>query len=79
VLRAALSAYDQLIGLDLDDLSVDGSITKAPCGGEVAGRSPVDRGKHGTKRSVACDDQAFRCTWSRRGPTITTRRCWSPP
>jgi hypothetical protein len=44
-----------MIGLDLDDLSVDGSITKAPCGGEVSGRSPVDRGKQGTKRSVACD------------------------
>ena len=34
---------------------MDGSITKSPCGGEVAGRSPVDRGKQGTKRSVACD------------------------
>jgi hypothetical protein len=34
---------------------VDGCITKAPCGGEVAGRSPVDRGKQGTKRSVASD------------------------
>ena len=55
VLRAALAGYDQMIGLDLDDLSVDGSITKAPGGGEVAGRSPVDRGKQGTKRSVACD------------------------
>src|SRR3954451_650633 len=59
LLRAALAAYDQLIGLDLDDLSVDGWITKAPCGGEVAGRSPVDRGKQGTKRSVACDDQGI--------------------
>ena len=34
---------------------MDGCITKAPCGGEVAGRSPVDRGKQGMKRSVACD------------------------
>ncbi len=41
-----------MLGLDLDDLSVDGSITKSPCGGEVSGRSPVDRGKQGTKRSV---------------------------
>ena len=55
VLRPALAGYDQMIGLELDDLSVDGSITKSPCGGEVAGRSPVDRGKQGTKRSVACD------------------------
>ena len=28
---------------------------KAPCGGEVAGRSPVDRGKQGLKRSTVVD------------------------
>ena len=44
-----------MIGLDLHELAVDGCITKAPCGGEVAGRSPVDRGKQGMKRSVASD------------------------
>jgi transposase len=48
----ALQAYDRMIGLELDDLAVDGCITKAPGGGEVAGRSPVDRGKQGLKRSV---------------------------
>jgi transposase len=47
----ALDAYDQMIGLDLADLAVDGCTTKAPCGGECAGRSPVDRGKGGMKRS----------------------------
>jgi transposase len=50
-----LAAYNQVVGLVLDDISVDGCITKAPCGGEMAGRSPVDRGKQGTKRSVAVD------------------------
>ena len=40
----ALQVYDRMIGLELDDLAVDGCITKAPSGGEVAGRSPVDRG-----------------------------------
>jgi hypothetical protein len=48
----ALRAYDRMLGLELDDLAVDGCITKAPGGGEVAGRSPVDRGKGGLKRSV---------------------------
>jgi len=47
-----LEAYERMIGLDLDDLAVDGCITKAPSGGEVAGRSPVDRGKQGLKRSI---------------------------
>jgi Transposase DDE domain len=55
LLRIGLQAYDRMIGLELADLAVDGSITKSPCGGEVSGRSPVDRGKQGTKRSVACD------------------------
>lgn len=51
----ALQAYDQMIGLGLAEISVDGCITKAPSGGEKAGRSPVDRGKQGLKRSVASD------------------------
>lgn len=55
LLRDSLAAFDRMIGLDLADLSVDGSITKSPCGGEVSGRSPVDRGKQGTKRSVVTD------------------------
>jgi len=51
----ALEAYDEFIGLHLADVAVDCCITKAPCGGEKAGRSPVDRGKRGIKRSVAVD------------------------
>ena len=52
---AALDAYEEMIGLDLADVAVDGCITKAPCGGECAGRSPVDRGKGGMKRSQLSD------------------------
>jgi hypothetical protein len=51
----ALRAYDRMLGLDLADVAVDGCLTKAPSGGEVAGRSPVDRGKQGLKRSVATE------------------------
>ncbi|MGH9096856.1 MAG: transposase, partial [Acidimicrobiales bacterium] len=29
----ALAAYDKIIGLDLSDASVDGSLHKSPCGG----------------------------------------------
>lgn len=50
-----LEAYDRIIGLELSDIAVDGCITKAPCGGEKAGKSPVDRGKQGIKRSTAVD------------------------
>jgi hypothetical protein len=52
----ALRAYDQMIGLDLADVAVDGCITKAPSGGERAGPSPVDRRKGGLKRPVATGD-----------------------
>jgi transposase len=48
-------ADDQLFGLELDHRAVDGCITKAPCGGQVAGPSPVDRRKQGLKRSVLTD------------------------
>jgi len=51
----ALQAYDKMIGLELEELAADGCITKAPGGGAVAGRSPVDRGKGGLKRSVVTD------------------------
>jgi IS5 family transposase len=50
-----LGAYDRIIGLELSEVAVDCCITKAPCGGEKAGRSPVDRGKRGLKRSMAVD------------------------
>jgi transposase len=50
-----LAAYDQLFGLELAQLAVDGCITKAPCGGQTAGPSPVDRRKQGLKRSVAVE------------------------
>ena len=52
---ACLDAYETMIGLDLADVAVDGCTTKAPCGGECAGRSPVDRGKGGLKRSQLSD------------------------
>ena len=53
--QLCLNAYDKMIGLDLANLVVDGCIVKAPCGGEAAGRSPVDRGKQGTNRSLLVD------------------------
>ena len=53
--RIVREAYDRIVGLELEEVAVDCCITKAPCGGEKAGRSPVDRGKRGIKRSVAVD------------------------
>ena len=36
---------------------MDGTMTKAPLGGEETGKNPTDRGKLGTKRSVLTDGQ----------------------
>lgn len=47
------------IGLQLAEVAVDGCIAKAPCGGEKAGKSPVDRGKQGIKRSTAVDGRGI--------------------
>src|SRR5215208_4897768 len=51
----ARDSYDRTIGLELSDIAVDCCITKAPCGGEMAGKSPVDRGRRGLFRSGAVD------------------------
>jgi len=51
----ALAAYDWIIGLQLADITADGCISKAPCGGDKSGPSPVNRRKGGLKRSTATD------------------------
>ncbi|MCI3222003.1 IS5 family transposase [Streptomyces sp. NP-1717] len=53
--QIALQSYDRIVGLVLDQIAIDGSITKAPGGGEAAGRSPVDCGKQGLTRSGMTD------------------------
>jgi len=57
--KLAREAYDWAIGLDLFDVAVDCCITKSPCGGEKAGKSPVDRAKRGLKRSMAVDAEGI--------------------
>ncbi len=63
----AIAAIDRIIGLDLDNIAVDGSIHKAPCGGEGTGKSPVDRGKLGHKWSVATDANGIPVGWALDG------------
>lgn len=59
-----LAAYDRIIELDLDVVAIDGSLHKAPCGGEGTGKSPVDRAKLGWKWSVAVDRAGIPIGWS---------------
>ena len=51
----ALAAFDRIIGLDLTEVALDGSLHKAPYGGEGTGPNPTDRGKCGWKWSVAVE------------------------
>ena len=67
VRRAAgsrLDAYDRIIGLDLSEVAIDGSLHKAPCGGEGTGKNPTDRAKLGWKWSVAADANGIPLGWA---------------
>jgi transposase len=55
LVEEAIAGYDKIIGLDLSEVAVDGSLHKAPCGGEGTGPNPTDRAKIGWKWSVATD------------------------
>ena len=59
----SLAAYDRILELDLDVVAIDGSIHKAPSGGEGTGPSPVDRGKIGWKWSVAAERAGIPIGW----------------
>ena len=63
----ALAAHDRIIGLDLSEVSVDGSQHKAPCGGEGTGRNPCDRAKLGWKWSLLADRAGIPIGWATNG------------
>jgi transposase len=60
----AVHAYDRIIGLDLSEVSLDGSLHKAPCGGEGTGHNPTDRAKLGWKWSIATDARGIPIGWA---------------
>jgi transposase len=60
----ALHAYDRIIGLDLSEVALDGSLHKAPCGGEGTGKNPTDRAKLGWKWSVATEARGIPIGWA---------------
>ena len=60
----ALAAFDRIIGLDMDNVAIDGSLHKAPCGGEGTGPNPTDRAKLGWKWSVAAEGHGVPIGWA---------------
>ena len=75
----ARESYDRIVGLVLDELAVDGCITKAPGGGDCASPSPVDRRKLGMKRSLIVDGNGIPLDRILAPATGTTRRCSRRP
>ena len=67
LVEEAIAAFDKVIGLDLSEVSIDGSLHKAPMGGEGTGPNPTDRGKTGWKWSVATDMNGVPIGWVSEG------------
>lgn len=60
----ATAAFDRIVGLDLSEVSLDGSLHKAPYGGEGTGPNPTDRAKLGWKWSVASERHGVPIGWA---------------
>lgn len=74
----AQHAYDRILELDLGDVAIDGSLHKAPCGGEGTGKSPVDRGKLGWKWSLAVDAAGIPIGWAIDGANRNDTKMLEP-
>jgi len=74
----ATAAFDRIIGLDLSEVALDGSLHKAPYGGEGTGPNPTDRGKSGWKWSVAVERHGIPIGWTIDGANRHDTRLLEP-
>jgi transposase len=74
----AIGAFDRIVGLDLGEVSLDGSLHKAPCGGEGTGPNPTDRAKLGWKWSVAVERHGIPIGWAIDGANRNDVRMLEP-
>ena len=75
-LRAeALAAFDRIIGLDLSEVAVDGSLHKAPYGGESTGPTPVTGANSAGNGPPRSNATASRSAGQSTAPTATTSAC----
>lgn len=63
LVEEAIAAYDKIIGLDLSEVAIDGSIHKAPGRAEGTGPNPTDRGRSGWKWSLATERGGIPVAW----------------
>jgi IS5 family transposase len=59
-------------------VAIDGSLHKAPCGGEGTGPNPTDRGKLGWKWSIATDANGIPVGWAIDGANRNDVKLLSP-
>ena len=76
--KEALAAFDRIVGLDLEEVALDGSLHKAPCGGEGTGPNPTDRAKIGWKWSVASERHGVPVGWAISGANRNDVRLLEP-
>lgn len=74
----AVTAFDRVIGLRLENVALDGSLHKAPYGGEGTGPNPCDRAKLGWKWSVAVDGHGIPIGWTIDGANRNDVRLLDP-
>jgi hypothetical protein len=78
IAEEAIGGYDRVIGLDLGDVSVDGSLHKSPCGGEGTGSNPTATTRSCSPRhwtmppGGVCSPRSTRCGWTAATATHTT-------
>ena len=59
LLQSITLLFDVHSELQVKWISIDGTLYKAPLGGELTGRNPTDRGKLGGKRSLCVDENGI--------------------
>ena len=75
----ARAAYDRILGLDLSNVSIDGSLHKAPCGGEGTGKNPLTGPNSAGNGHLQSTPTASRSAGPSTEPTATTSQCSNPP
>lgn len=78
LVEEALAGYDRIIEFDFSETCIDGSLHKAPCGGEGTGKNPTDRAKLGHKWSIGVDGNGIPFAWALGGANRNDSRMLIP-
>jgi transposase len=74
----ARAAYDRILGLDANDVIIDGSDQLAPRGGQGTGSGPGQRGRQGWKWCAGTDGDGIPIGWTLDGANRNDYRMLNP-